>query len=234
MTVLFGFIGGWILFGGLGSMVLSLVLFRFHHPRKWAESVPTVSEASSYAPSEALFALLMGSVGVAIALGWLFYFAYNRRAIGPQAPAGQYIAIGVTLGLGLTQAVSVFLLAVFSLRTGHDIHMAASYGAFIAGALAFLFDSFVAGRWRDTRSPWLRRWRLRRARLALAVVAASLLFLYMFITKNRDPFGNMLVTRIVYVTSELTMATLSFLYAPICAAEMIAVRRDPGRLQCIT
>ncbi len=221
-------LGGWIFVGGVGTVLLTMLTFYRHFPHEFQGTFPTISNAASYDPTELMFAFGMGSVGLCIAIAWPIYGAYNRRniALSPAPQLHWFNRLGVLLGL--TQGISVFLMAYFSMRISLDAHMAASYGTFIAGSFAFQVDAFGTARWREARGLPPGRLRRLRARLALAVAGLGCFFLYMFITKDSNPFGNHHVTRLVYGASELLFSTASFAYAPLAGLEMFLAMRAGG------
>ena len=225
MGLLIPLLASWIFFGGVGTSLLTLYTFYRHFPQEFDGDFPTISYAASFDATEPAFALGMGSVGLCVAVSWILYCAYNRRNIKRANELHLHWYNRVGLLLGVTQGVSVFFMGVFSLRSGHDIHMAASYGAFISGTLAILVDGLGTARWRLPDGGPSGRLRNLRRRLSVAVAVFGSVFLFMFVTKNSNPLGDYHFTRLVYGASEILFSTASFSYAPLAGLEMLIAHR---------
>lgn len=205
-------LGGWIFAGGVGTLLLCLALCRVHYPEDFIDDWPTLSEAGSVSPGDHIFTVGMASVGLAIMLFWSLACSINARAV-QKRPALLWLT-ALTLLLGLIEGVSVAGLGLFRLHVQTDLHMAASYGTFFGGCLAFLADSLGATRWQTDAG------RKRRIALATATAATGLFFFAMFLTKGGNPLGSYMATRIAYCGGEFLLAVLSFGYAPLYGFEL--------------
>jgi hypothetical protein len=213
-------LSGWIFAGGVGTMILTMSLCRLYHPEEFAGSVPTISKAAELAPEKAVFTIGMASVGLCILLAWISVYFYNRRNILRCGRPGLAWFNRLALLLGALEGASVAGLGLFNMDDALVLHMASSYGTFFTGAFAFLTDSFGTARWQPAAGSGAGRHRRPRRFLALAVAAVGCFFFAVFLTKDGDPFGNHLLTRLFYVGAELALGALSFAYAPLYGVEL--------------
>lgn len=228
-------LGGWIFAGGTGTLLLAVALTWIHYPEKFEADWPTLSECASAPPADAYFTVGMTSVGLAIMMGWGVTYFFNGQSIRAiNRPALAWLN-GLVLVFGLAQGLSVAGLGLFRLHQATDLHIASSYGTFIAGCLAFLTDALGATRWQRVAGPRAAQYRRRRVILAVTTALVAVFFLVMYLTKHDDPFGNYGLTRFAYCGSEIALAVLSFGYALLYTLELadrIGVPGEPatGRL----
>lgn len=224
-----GLLGGWIFAGGTATLVLTLAVCRLYHADEFDGNVPTISSAASMQPEQRLFTAGTLSVGICIMIGWCVAYLYNRGHIRRAGPASSHWFNLLALLLGLLEGASVAGLGQFRMDNALDLHMLASYSTFFSGAFAFLVDSLGTARWQPPEGERPSPFRRARLILALFVTGVGTFFFVMFLTKDGEPFGDHLTTRIVYVGAEIALASLSFLYAPLYGAELARrLRVDSG------
>ena len=111
-------------------------------------------------------------------------------------------------------------LNTVSLETSNLGHIIFSASAFTSLGVAFLFDSFVLGNWRNYKSDKTHMSFHVRRILAIVFALNAVFFLYLYLQKDTAPFVDRYTTQIVYVLSEHLIAVLGFSYSPLALLEI--------------
>jgi hypothetical protein len=182
--------------------------------------IPSISRTAVYAPGSHIFAVGMTAVAICIAVSWWVCRRVGKERILCLAPERfQYGLIGLNAAasyLGITAGLMLVLLVAISVEDDSHLHV----------VLGFLFFSFqVAAFAADTICyAFLRRCSdlnearklslsvMTRLRLSLAVMAASCLFWYMYISKSSGLFGSEFLAQGMYILSEHIVVFLSMSY----------------------
>jgi hypothetical protein len=212
---------------GAPAILVTRLMFLHYYPDHFVNDSPTISETASLPPSGTFFAVLMSAVVMCILVSWTLNALRNVWLIEgsdhPPAVRTGMSALSLAASLiGIIAGLFLLSLSIFGLRNGHDIHMASSWGFYIAQVLSITCDIlFVL---------WLRRpaaagaGALRgRATIAFSILIGSLVFLYFY--ESKDSFGPAIryTVQLVYVTTENVVCLLCLAYPATAFAEM---RRD--------
>jgi len=212
---------GLVFYLGVFTVAATDLVFYSTNPGYFERSVPTISRAGSFAPSNYLFAVGMVLVAVCIFVTWSLARRVHREWIAqhvhdPEQAARLNMLNESAAWAGSFAGFCLGSMGVISLEISNFAHMALSWGFFVSQILAFLLDSRL--------SLTLRRMSRSRAGTAvydpngrhgvcLTVCLFGLLFLFMFYAKDENVFADRMVAQWIFVIAEHIVAFFSFYYS---------------------
>jgi len=225
--------------GGLVAIIVTRLIFNQHHAHWYEDTIPSISKTGALAPADTVFAVIMGATGLFILATWIYTFAFNKAQIEKLDRTGAYpLWNKIVLALGLSEGVSVSLMAIISLEVHDNLHIFLSICVFTFGALAFLAESFALGRWRyrikEPTAPLPKSFHLRQL-TAVTVSILGLSFLYLFLERESGPIVDFYTTQIIYIANEHLLAILQFSYALLLLPEVLAhfsTEMTPTPIRC--
>ncbi len=213
-----------VYFLGVPVIVASRVILHYSHPEQFDGTVPSISETAAYHPGSFLFSLGMSIVACSAALSVHMIAGMHRRRLDDLGRCGAEtnsigIVLGVAYALGMLAALSLFMLANVSLSDQNALHVAFSVTFFFA-QVAFMVLDWVCWRMLLARTRPMGitlhgELRVARGRLLAGIVCVSLIFLFLFLTKDRGIFTDRLLVQHVYTLAELCTAFMLLAYAPL-------------------
>jgi len=221
---------------GIPSLIATRLIHAAYHPESYVGTLPSISGTSTEPPSSFFFMGTMLLAATCIVISWSLVMRMNLRRLagdGGLRRDADAIAALVLAACSMGSLAGFFLafLGAVNLTIGHDLHMAFSVLFFVCQILAFLLDgaSAVLLRRRFDRLGQGPGRIAVRAKLWVggAAFVVSLIFLYLFLTKDDVAPANQLAVLETYVAFEYTLAFLCFSY-PLTAFREI--RRFYGAL----
>jgi hypothetical protein len=216
----YGFVGVFVF--GLSAVILARVIHSLEHPDAYQTTIPSISGTARQGLASIVFASFMGASGVLIIYSTYVWHLFNVSCI---RQTGHLTKKFITLSrcvllIGTIAGLSVILMATVSLETSNLGHIIFSASTFTSLGVAFLFDSFVLGNWRNYKSHETHMsFRVRRITSILFALNA-MFFLYLYLQKDTAPFIDRYTTQIIYVLSEHLIAVLGFSYSPLAFLEI--------------
>ncbi len=205
---------------GVPVIMATRFIFAANYPEYISRRVPTISKFSAYEPASYLFTPGMTFVALCGIVAWWLVWRMNGERIATLDPAHpsrvRYLRMNhAAAAFGVLACLNLALLAIVTLRVNNDAHMVFSSIFFPSQVIAFVFDGLLAVSL--ARLIWVsdagrRRPIAIKPVLAAIIVVGAAFYLFMFLNKGTDIFGDRRLRQYFYVYTEYALATMLLTY----------------------
>lgn len=214
---------------GAPSLIVTRYLYWLTRPEVFLTTTPSISGTASEPPSSEFFFWAASVIVVLLFVAWTLNAMMNAGRLSAAVPRPSRINGPAILNLlaslvGYAAAIFLFLLAFYPLRSGHDMHISASWGFYICTALSITLDTggtaWLQRSYPDAVTPVERLGLKLRALIAVLVVLFSFFFLYLYLARDYALPTDKYTLQVIYVVTEYIVIFLFFAYPMTGFAEM--------------